>query len=126
MKHLAITLLAVGVLAVFNSDSTSASDRHRRVLHRNVHRNVHHDLHHDLQYNRQVRKQVHHDAHHTPMTGYQHRTLHQDLRHDASHDRLNHQSYHRQPRYVPSYSGFSIHRGGISYQTSGFSFSFHR
>ena len=118
MKHFAITLLAFSALAVFNSDSTSAADRHRRNLHRQLHR--------DLKHNREVRKQIHHEAHHTPMSRDQHRNLHQDLRHDAYHDRQIHKQFHRQPKHVPSYRGFSLYNGGISYHAAGFRFSFHR
>jgi len=105
MKRIALSLAALGVLAVVNTPATASDlsvllrgmfyDGHNVVRENHVR---HHD---DLEHRGYHQELDHRTAHRYPMTYRQHDNLHDNLDHDAFHDDLEHRSAHRSRAYSP-------------------------
>ena len=126
MKRIALSLAALGMLAVFNAPA-SASDLTvflrggafgRHLVAQQNHSRHHVDLNHQA-YHRDLN---HNAAHRYPMSYRQHDGLHDSLNHDAYHDNVEHNSAHRTRAYRPYYR--SHHRSYITFPRGGFSISF--
>ena len=131
MKRIALSLAALGMLAVFNAPA-SASDLtvllRGRAFGRHLAAVQNHSRHHeDLNHRSYHRELDHNEAHRYSMSYRQHGRLHDSLNHDAYHDNVEHNSAHRTRAYRPTYRHTyrpSYHRSTIYFPRAGFSFSF--
>ena len=124
MKRFALTLAAVGSLALFAASPASASGRHGLGLY-NQHNRVHDDLAH-RSYHRDL---THSQAHRGWISYRQHERVHDSLDHEEYHDRVDHGRIHRS--YRPTWrsyrqSGFHVSPYGVGYSTRGFVIRFRR
>ncbi len=127
MKRIALSLAALGMLAVFNAPA-SASDltvflrggSFGRYLAAQQNHSRHHE---DLNHRSYHRELEHNAAHRYRMSYGQHGRLHDSLTHESYHDAVEHGSAHRTRAYRPTYRSYN-RRSTIYLPRAGFSFSF--